>query len=125
MAEYISEKRKKFGDFMIEREMTGKPHMADAYIKAGYKASTRRVARANAHQLKKHPEVEKRVMSFKKKLNKLDDTILLDELMAMAQGTDDKRAKLKAIDTLLKLKDRFPGQKLKVAQYAEELSEFE
>lgn len=44
-------------------------------------------------------------------LAKLDDEKLLDELYDVAMSKIDKRAKLQAIDMILRLKDRYPAAK--------------
>ena len=54
------------------------------------------------------------------------DLINDDELLARARDIaldDDKRASLAAIEMLLKLKDRFPANKLKMQGYQDELSD--
>lgn len=57
--------------------------------------------------------------AFDAKLRGFDDTVLLDELGAVAMSSD-LRAKLQAIDMLLKLKDRYPASKMKFQAAFEE-----
>lgn len=62
--------------------------------------------------------------TFQNLLDLIDD----DELLAKAREIaldDDKRASLAAIDMLLKLKDRFPANKLKLSGYQDELGALE
>jgi len=50
-------------------------------------------------------------------LSTIDDNLLLDRLREIATDRKDKRASLTAIDTLLKLKDKFPANKTKTMTY--------
>jgi phage terminase large subunit len=53
-------------------------------------------------------------------LSQIDNDILLNELNDLATAKDDKRAKLTAIDMLLKLKSAYPVQKLQTYNVTEE-----
>ena len=88
-------------------ETGGKSTTAEAMRVAGYSEASI-----------KNPQKLKR--AFSTVLDQVDDGMLLDELMAIAASSDN-RAKLQAIDMLLKLKDRYPAGKLKVQAFNEEL----
>lgn len=68
----------------------------------------------------KNPQKIERCLNFKEALDIISDQDLLSRAREIALG-EDKRASLVAIDMLLKLKDRYPAGKLKVAEYEEEL----
>ena len=122
---YKSEKRDKFADLVVADGFRETPlPNADKYIQAGYKATNRKVAKKNAQKLKKHPKVQERVKTWKDMLGEIPDSALLSKLLETALS-EDKRASLSAIDTILKLKDRYPAGKLKVTQYEEELKQLE
>ncbi len=57
---------------------------------------------------------------FQSLLNEIPDRVLIGKMMEIASD-DDKRSALQAVDMLMKLKDRYPANKLKVQQYGEEL----
>lgn len=52
----------------------------------------------------------------------VDDDSLVERLKEIAMDRQDKRASLTGIDMLLKLKDRYPANKLKVQAYEQELN---
>ena len=69
-----------------------------------------------------HPKRVIESKGWQELLSEIDDGGLLKELKAIAYDKADKRAKLTAIDMLMKLKDKYPAGKLRVQQYREELN---
>lgn len=63
-------------------------------------------------------------LAFEEALKELDDTQYLRELHDLALSKDDKRAKLQAIDMLMKLKDKYPAGKLKLTQQNEQREQY-
>lgn len=86
------------------------PNMSAAARKAGYKPST--IARSSNLSKSK---------GWQELLATIDDNELMDKVRNIALGKNDS-ASLKAIDMLMKLKDRYPAGKLKVTEYDEEIS---
>ena len=68
-------------------------------------------ARAIASENLTKPLVRK---AFKEMLAEVEEQPLLNELWSIATAPDDKRAKITAIQELLKLKDLYPKDKTKV-----------
>jgi len=108
---YDSPKREKFTKELIKQKMTGKGTLADAYINAGYKAKTRKVARVNACKLKKHPEVQQQLKNFKDLLLKEAPPEQVAKKIAKNINTKDGRLSDSAIDKWLKIFDIYPASK--------------
>ena len=119
---HTSERRAKFAMKMIEKMETGKPYLADAYFQSGYHATTRRIAQANAVILRKHPEVQKILKTYKEILaEKLDPETRALKLAEIATS-DDKRAALAALQEANRIFDEYPANKLKVQQFTDEIA---
>lgn len=86
-----------------------RPNLSKAMRKVGYKKSTWQKT-GNLTNSKGWNEL----------LESIDDSALLAKVREIALA-EDKSSSLKAIDMLMKLKDRYPAGKLKVTEYAEEV----
>jgi len=118
---YESTKRKKFALAVLNSMETGKGTGADNYRLAGYSAPTRAQAKANACTLKKHPEVQAIIRSYKEELQrKLNPETRAAQLASIALS-DDKRASLAALQEVNRVMDEYPAGKLKVQQFNEEI----
>ena len=90
-------------------------HMKEIMLKAGYTETT--AQRPDANLTSK--------AGWQQLLAKIDDSKLLAELYELALDPDDKRAKLTAIQEIMKLKDRYPAGRLKVSAYQDNLKELQ
>lgn len=122
---YESTKRKKFALAVLNSMETGKGTGADNYRIAGYSAPTRAQAKANACTLKKHPEVQAIIRSYKEELfAKLNPETRAAQLASIALS-DDKRASLAALQEVNRVMDEYPAGKLKVQQFNEEIEKLQ
>ena len=122
---YESTKRKKFALAVLNSMETGKGTLADDYRLAGYASPTRDIAKANACTLKKHPEVQAIIKSYKEELfAKLNPEVRAAQLASIALS-DDKRASLAALQEVNRVFDEYPAGKLKVQQFNEELEKLQ
>jgi phage terminase small subunit len=122
---YESTKRKKFALAVLNSMETGVGTAADDYRIAGYASPTRAIAKANACTLKKHPEVQAIIKSYKEELfAKLNPEVRAAQLASIALS-DDKRASLAALQEANRVFDEYPAGKLKVQQFNEELEKLQ
>ena len=110
-----TETQKRAMDLKIERIKQKKPiKMGEIMREAGYS--------------KKSAEYPKRLVESKgwqELLNSIEDSALLKKLNEIALDKKDKRANIEAIKELMKLKDRYPKQKLAISIFEEELKKLE
>lgn len=88
--------------------MSGKEIM----LAAGYSPATAKNPEANLFSKK----------TFQELLGMIDDDILLARIVK-AVKSDDHRSALQGVDMLMKLKDRYPANKLKLAGYQDEIAD--
>lgn len=98
-----------FNEVMKQMGNGERPNLSKAMRKVGYKKSTWQKT-GNLTNSKGWNEL----------LESIDDSALLAKVREIALA-EDKSSSLKAIDMLMKLKDRYPAGKLKVTEYAEEV----
>lgn len=98
-----------FNEVMRQMSSGERPNLSKAMRKVGYKRSTWQKT-GNLTNSKGWNEL----------LESIDDATLLKRVREIALA-EDKSSSLKAIDMLMKLKDRYPAGKLKVTEYAEEV----
>lgn len=96
----------------IKNLVENRGSVSKAMREAGYKDKTA-----------KNPKNLTTSKAFKEVLLDIDDEAIVKEIRSIALAKDDKRAKLQAIDMLLKLKDRYPAQKSKVIGLFDKLSD--
>lgn len=105
----INQKRA-FG-FVQEQIASGKKvNITKALLKAGYAPGTVQ-ATGNVTRTK----------GWKYLMSRIDDEPYLKRVHDISMDKGDNKTALKAIDMMLKLKDRYPAGKLKVDQYTSEL----
>jgi len=90
-----------------------KLNMGKVMIEAGYSEKTA-----------KAPTKLTKSKGWQELLAQIDDEQLLKKLRKIALDDKDKRACLSAIDTLLKLKDRYPAGKLNLKHQDSDYKEF-
>ena len=86
-----------------------KPNVSGEMLKEGYSESSSRALKVT------------RTKTWQQLLALINDEALLTKLTDIALD-DDKRASIAAIVELMKLKDKYPANKMKVSQYQEELN---
>jgi len=98
-----------FNEVMRQMASGERPNVSKAMRKVGYKRSTW-----------KRPPNLTASKGWQELLDSVNDDALLDKVRKIALA-DDSNTALRAIDMLMKLKDRYPAGKLKVTEYAEEV----
>lgn len=102
-----------FKDMVLSTAKGENLDMKTLMMRNGYKEST---ALAPSLNLTSKPQ-------WQQLLNEIDEAPLMAKLNSIALD-DDKRSAIAAIIELMKLKDRYPANKMKVSQYQEELNQF-
>jgi hypothetical protein len=106
-----TEMQKRAFEIRLQKLKEGKPiRMGQVMREAGYSPKSA----INPHLLLNSK-------GWKELLASIDEKPLLDRLKEIALSKKDKRASIEAIKELLKLKDRYPKEKLKVELFEEEL----
>jgi len=107
-----NDKQLKFVDNLIENKKTGTGTQKSAYLKAGFKAKTDQIARSNASRLANNPKVKKQLADLFEE-NGITREVILTKFKELLHS-NDQRVVYQMIDMYNKLKDEYPGGKLRV-----------
>lgn len=109
MAKSLTKARiKKVFDGTMANIANGKaPNVSNEMLKAGYSPNSAKAMKITFTKV------------WQDLLRDVDDEGLLGEIKKIAFDNEDKRAKLQAIDMLLKLKDKYPAGKMKIGAFDE------
>ena len=107
-----NDKTTKFINNLIENKKTGKGSQKSAFLKAGFEAKNDQVARSNASRLANSPKVKKQLSDLFDK-HGITREVILKKFKMLLESTD-QRVVFQMIDMYNKLKDEYPGGKLRV-----------
>lgn len=98
-----------FGKVMEQVKSGQRINIKKAALEVGYAPSTARSLEFT------------RSKTWQECINKLDDTLILEEFRKIAMNSTDLRAKLEAGKEIFKLKNRYPAARIRMREYQEEL----